>query len=287
MNVFNDTRLDRCPFCQAPKLRQVGQITYAKPTLFSSNVIELEYPAYLVKCDNCTSCFTQNSIKDEDLIKLYTKSDSSDRWSRVPIEESKQSEVIAALSSYFFKDAVVADVGCNTGELLDFAKSLGAKTTIGVELSKKSRKIIHQKGHESIDSLTRLENQSVDLITAFDLIEHLHDPNKFLSLCRQKLKAGGKLVLLTGNINSVSARLSGKNWWYSSYPEHISFVSKKYLTKLSELRLDAAIPTYASKAYKCNYLIVLLSFLIRFPLGKYRGLPSLGPDHFLYVLSKV
>lgn len=286
MKVFNDAILDYCPCCRSPKIRQVGQITYSNPTFFSSNVIELEYPAYLVKCENCTSGFTQNSIKDADLIKLYTNSDSSDRWSRVPIEESKPREVITTLASCFFKDAVVADVGCNTGELLDFAKSLGAKT-IGVELSKNSREIINQKGHESVYSLEQLDNQSLDVITAFDLLEHLHDPNDFLSLCRQKLKAGGKLVLLTGNINSVSARLAGKNWWYSSYPEHISFVSKKYLSKITELRLDAAIPTYASEAYKRNYLRVLISFLIRFPFGKYRGLPSLGPDHFLYVLSKV
>jgi len=238
-----------------------------------------------MKCESCVSGFTQNAIQNDDLIKLYTNSDSSDRWSRVPIEKSKPCEVIKALSSCFFKGAVIVDVGCNTGELLDFAKSFSTKT-IGVELSRNSREIINQKGHESVESIEQIANQSVDVITAFDLIEHLHDPNEFLGICSQKLKAGGKLILLTGNINSISARLSGNNWWYSRYPEHISFISKKYLSTLGYLRLDAAIPTYASKGYKRSYLRVLVSFLIRFPIGKYQGLPSLGPDHFLYVLSK-
>jgi SAM-dependent methyltransferase len=285
MKVQNSVTHDFCPFCKSGSINLTGKIRYAKPTLFSSTMIELENDAYLMKCNSCESGFIHNSIRDFDLTKLYSESNSGRRWSNTSFSANKSNEIIEALSSFFFKGSIIVDVGCNTGELLDFASLFDTKT-IGVELSEESRKIIEQKGHQALTSLDELDDKSIDIITAFDLIEHLHNPNNFIELCTKKLKDGGKLILLTGNINSISAHIAGNAWWYCCYPEHISFISKKYLSAIKDLTLSSAIPTYASKGYKQSYLRVLINFLIRYPLGKYRGLPSLGPDHFLYILSK-
>ncbi|HCO01216.1 MAG: hypothetical protein CL578_01115 [Alteromonadaceae bacterium] len=285
MKVSNDFVYQFCPFCGNEIIEKVGEIEYGKPVLFSSNTIELLYPAFLMKCKHCRSGFTQYAVQNIDLIDLYSNSNSGNRWSNAVLEKNKSSEIINVLYSYISRNSKIVDVGCNTGELLDFAKALGAKT-IGIELSKKSRETLKQKEHESYESLEHLDNQSIDVITAFDLIEHLHYPNEFINLCRKKLKDSGSLILLTGNINSISAVISGSKWWYCSYPEHISFVSKKYLSNIEGFKLDLALPTYASKSYRRNFLRIIISLLIKYPFGKYRGLPSMGPDHFLYVLTK-
>ena len=49
--------------------------------------------------------------------------------------------------------------------------------------------------------------EKYDLITAIEIIEHLHDPWKYLSDCRSLLKEGGILVLSTPNISNFVSRL--------------------------------------------------------------------------------
>lgn len=285
MKISNNFCSSNCPVCGSELIERQGDINYSNPIYFSSVTINLEYQPSLWKCGICESGFTQNSINETDLRKLYTESDSGTRWSRVTFEENKPPEVIKLLKSIFLNGTTLADIGCNTGELLDFAKEHSVKT-IGVELSNASRSIVEGKGHKSFTSLDQIEDDSLDIITAFDLIEHLHDPNQFISLSEKKLKQKGKLILLTGNINSLSSKLSRARWWYCSYPEHLSFISKKYLETNKFLKLIDALPTYASKGYKHSIFRVAINFLIKYPLKKYKGLPSMGPDHFLYVLEK-
>lgn len=283
--INNNYICEKCPFCESKKIYEVGPITYSKPLLFSSNEISLAHRSYLWRCGECFSSFTQYSICENDLETLYTESNSESRWSSSPFQTLKCPEVVEILASLFSSAKMVADVGCNTGELLDFAKTFGSKT-LGIELSKTSREILESKGHAALTSLRDTENNSLDIITAFDLIEHLHDPNQFIELSAKKLKQKGKLILLTGNINSISAKLSGARWWYCAYPEHLSFISRKYLETNKYLKLVESVPTYASKGYKHSILRIAISLIIKFPLGRYRGLPSIGADHFLYVLEK-
>lgn len=285
IQVNNNLWRESCLFCKASAIYKAGTIHYDQPVLFSSTEIKLLNVAELWRCKNCFSGFTQNAIPDDDMVKLYTHSLSSRRWVNTLFEETRRPEVVKAMELIFGLGGLVVDVGCNTGELLDFAKGLGCKT-IGVELSTESKAVLFQKVHEVRASLEDIPDQSVDVITAFDLVEHLHDVVGFLSLCRRKLKAGGKLVLLTGNIGSLSLRLTGSAWWYCRYPEHIAFPSSYFLSRLSGLGLLEAIPTYSSVGYYTNWLRSILGWLMRAPLGKYRGLPSLGPDHCFYILQK-
>ena len=285
VSVDNSFRHDFCPFCRALDIVKVGVINYDLPILFSSTKIELLNSPELWRCRRCFSGFTQNAITPDEALRLYTNSESSLRWSDTPFERQKMPEVVQAMKSVFSSCRHVVDVGCNTGELLDFAKSLGCKTT-GVELSTGSRTKLLEKGHTFTSALRNLQDQSADVITAFDLIEHVHDINAFLSLCGKKLKVGGKLMVLTGNINCVSSRLAGSDWWYSRYPEHIAFPSRSFVARWSGFELLEAIPTYASIGYRAHRIRSILSWIVRTPLGKYRGLPAIGPDHYLYILKK-
>jgi SAM-dependent methyltransferase len=207
-----------------------------------------------------------------------------------PVEQTKNIEIINILNKYFLDKKTVVDVGCNIGLLLDFAKSRGLKT-IGIELSEESKSILLSKGHEVYDSLDCVKDGSVDVITAFDLVEHLYNVNTFIESCYKKLSKNGVLIILTGNPSSLSATLSGKNWWYIKYPEHIVFPSKEYYKNLTNFNLCKYHQTYASKVYKVAFHKILLFFIKGFIKKmlfsfEYNGLPSLGPDHHLVVLKK-
>jgi len=254
------------------------------PVIFSTNEVELNLIPELWKCHNCASWFAQNIFSAEQAKGLYSTGDAGERWSRELFELQKHRNILDTLESISGNGVKLLDVGCNTGELLDFAKDRGCFTS-GVEFSSASRKALCEKGHQGYASMEDV-NEQFDVITAFDLVEHLYDIPKFFSECERLLNDNGKLIILTGNISSISARLCKENWWYLKYPEHIVFPSRKFYQRFSGFHLEQWIPTYASKGYQCPVRHVISGFVKQFFEGGYTGLPSLGPDHVLAVLRK-
>ena len=285
MQINNSAILNRCPLCASSSIYQVGKLKYREKINFSSHEVVFSHIPELWKCQGCLSCFVQNTVDVETAKMLYSTGQPGDRWSKVPFDQSKTYEVIEHMSAIFKNKGNVLDVGCNTGELLDFALKFGCKTS-GVEFSLASREILSEKGHRPYATLEDSPG-GYDVITAFDLVEHLHDVPAFLKICREKLSAKGRLVILTGNVNSFSARRAGSNWWYAQYPEHIVFPSKRYFRGKTSFRIEKWIGTYASVGYrfpvKRIWSEILNSVLRR---QTYTGLPSIGPDHVLIFLKK-
>jgi cyclopropane fatty-acyl-phospholipid synthase-like methyltransferase len=198
-------------------------------------------------------------------------------------EQQKPQEIVGELSRLFTAGKEHLDVGCSAGNLLDYAKARGC-VTAGVDYSSTTREFIERKGHTWFPSLEALEAKTFDVITAFDLIEHLYDVRAFLHECSRRLRPAGRLVILTGNIESVSARIARQHWWYASYPEHIVFPSIKFFKECAGYTIERCVPTYASISYRVPVHSRLRGFLSGFLRGRYRGLPALGPDHMLLTL---
>lgn len=283
--VSNDHRHYSCPFCKSKNIYGIGRIFYSSPILFSTTSITTSRAPELWGCHQCQSRFTQNSIPEQDAIELYSIGKSIDRWKAPKFIEHHCPEVVEEIEISLIQDHFVVDVGCNTGEFLDFALSKKCKTG-GIEFSNDSRTILEEKGHSTYPNLGELENSSVDVITAFDLVEHLYNPAEFIAQCHNKLKPGGKLYIVTGNALCISARLSKEHWWYVSYPEHIVFPSKKYFLKYSPFRLEQIIKTYAGKSYKRPSREVVYPAIRGLLSGSYNASPSIGPDHMLVTLKK-
>ena len=130
-----------------------------------------------------------------------------------------------------------------------------------------------------------LADDTVDAIFAFDLIKHLLQPRDFIDRCFAKLRAGGSLLILTGGIGSISARLARTRWWYLQYPEHISFPSLDFFVSLTDLNDIGAqllrLQGILCKRYKSDRWICLLQ-----RLGQIFGIASLGADHVAVELTR-
>ena len=106
----------------------------------------------------------------------------------------------------FVKDKNVLDAGCGSGYGADFLASRGAKYVLGVDIS--SEAIAYAQEHYRRNNLEylvmdvtnlRLDDKSFDVIVAFEVIEHLHDQEKFLAEVRRVLKDDGLLIISTPN----------------------------------------------------------------------------------------
>jgi SAM-dependent methyltransferase len=73
----------------------------------------------------------------------------------------------------------------------------------------------------------------VDVITMFDVIEHLPQPGEVLALCYRYLKPGGIIVITTGDFASMMARWTGTNWRLMTPPQHLWYFTKESLRRFS------------------------------------------------------
>jgi 2-polyprenyl-3-methyl-5-hydroxy-6-metoxy-1,4-benzoquinol methylase len=131
------------------------------------------------------------------------------------------------------------DVGCSSGAFVAAAQSLGIEAE-GVEPSSAPAKTARESGLKVYQGLLEelnLPSSSYDVITLFEVIEHLKEPLSLLKECHRILREGGLLVIRTGNTDSWSAHYQKGSWEYFSieaHGGHVSFFNPASVGKLAE-----------------------------------------------------
>lgn len=135
------------------------------------------------------------------------------------------------------------DIGCATGIFLDSIKVLEGKNSgnnwdlNGIEVSAFASKIAQQKGHNVFcGTLTdaQFPSQSFDVVTLWDVFEHLHDPKCDLAEIHRILKPDGLLVMRVPNLDSWDAKLFGKYWVGYEPPRHLYIFGKQTIVRMLE-----------------------------------------------------
>ena len=127
------------------------------------------------------------------------------------------------------------DVGCAAGFFLVEAKA--HYQVRGVELSEYSSRFAREQF--GLDVITgtlheaALPDASVDLVTLWDVIEHVSDPHALLAEVARVLAPGGRVVLTTGDIGSAYAQARGVQWHLMTPPWHLYFFSRSTLAALA------------------------------------------------------
>jgi len=209
----------------------------------------------LMICSQCgyakrldTVCFQNNLKNQQSFFDSNAKRPEKSfiRWPRRPALVASEVRRLAG------KKGRVLDVGCGTGMWLAALGNGWEK--YGVEVSEKAASIALRFAKAEIYcgpiETYEAEENCFDLITAFALIEHLSEPRSFLEWAYKHLKAGGLLVLMTGDRESKTARAMGEKWPLYHSDEHVSFFSARSLTQLVE---DAGF-TVVRKEWRFMYM---------------------------------
>jgi SAM-dependent methyltransferase len=77
-------------------------------------------------------------------------------------------------------------------------------------------------------------DDSFHAVTLWDVLEHLSSPQTAIAEIARVLRPGGRLVLSTGDVGSLVARMSGARWHLYTLPEHLFFHTRKSLRILLE-----------------------------------------------------
>jgi 2-polyprenyl-3-methyl-5-hydroxy-6-metoxy-1,4-benzoquinol methylase len=131
--------------------------------------------------------------------------------------------------------ARILDVGCGPGAFLDVAAGHGLEA-YGVEIGTSSWQLanLRHSNHVHLGDLNSavFRDDFFDLVTMFDVIEHLEDPLSTLQEVRRILKVGGTTCIVTPNISSINARLLGTHWYQYKPDEHLFYFSRQSLHAL-------------------------------------------------------
>lgn len=191
-----------------------------------------------VKCTECGLVFMNPHPSLQEIINYYP-----DEYEPYRVSHSRIANLLSLHSSWkryrFIKpyknSGKLLDIGCSTGTFLNYLKHKGGWDVYGVEMNENAAKIGLEKGiNIKIGHFEQVEfdPQSFDVVTLWDVLEHMYDPITVLNKIHQLLKPGGILVIRVPNMDSIDAKIFKKYWAGLDAPRHLYVFTKFTLHKL-------------------------------------------------------
>ena len=193
-------------------------------------------------CDKCGLIFINKRWEDfqpQDLYEEYYKNEIAGRF-------NFGVEYVIRLFRFFraFKIFTIypqaksiLDIGSGRGFMLHYLKKYYKyQRTAGTQISKNAIEFSRNKlGLEIYDrDLLELSfnNASFDIITIWQVLEHVVEPEKHIEKVYNLLNNGGKLIIEVPNFNSWTRALTNKYWLGLDLDYHINFFTPESLSLL-------------------------------------------------------
>ena len=189
-----------------------------------------------------------NDLDDyEDAYLQYLQPDAADA--------ANFDALFAWMSSFAAVDGKrLLDVGAGSGKLVRHLRRRGVDAC-GIEPSRAlfDRFLADDAAFRkaTVDAI----DGTFDIVTAFDVLEHVSDPHAFLSAIVDRLGPHGVLFLSTPDVESTVARIFGRRWHFY-YPYHLSYFGPRTLTRLAAShQLTLVDVTHRGRLRSLGYVI--------------------------------
>ncbi len=217
--------LVNCPLCGSEKHRIVRQSRY--PAEMTAERFRDAFRAssdhslldQLVCCEDCSLVYVNPRVSEEILLGGY--SDAMD-----PDFVTQNSERIKTFTRTLKKTLrrlkipengglKILDVGCAGGAFLVAARNCGLQPT-GIEPNRWAadfgRRNYGLDIHEGTLTVDRFPEASFDMVSLWDVIEHMTGPAAVLSIIQKILKPSGVLIVNFPDYGSRAAQVMGDKW---------------------------------------------------------------------------
>ncbi|WP_420629795.1 class I SAM-dependent methyltransferase [Candidatus Leptofilum sp.] len=140
----------------------------------------------------------------------------------------------------YVKQGDLLDVGCATGDFLAEVTLQSGWQVVGIETSVSA--VRYAREQVGLNVLVSTLNQasfpkeSFDVITMWDVLEHVYDPCVVLDEVGRLLRPGGIFVVNHPNLDSIDRYLFGRFWAGFELPRHLYLFPTKLLNDLMEQR---------------------------------------------------
>lgn len=197
----------RCIFCGDTGCASLGTVgkddlisLYGKG--FSTDVSEyFDSDLTLYECVACRLKFFDPLVTGDE--KFYNALQKYDWY----YADNKHEYEIAR--EYVGEGDQVLDVGSGRGA---FARHVPHAKFLGLDFSENARAIAEREGVEvrcqSVEEYAAQNPESVDVVTAFQVMEHVADPRRFTESLLETLKPGGRMVVAVPSESSFWGRVT-------------------------------------------------------------------------------
>jgi dolichyl-phosphate beta-glucosyltransferase len=202
----------------------------------------------IIQCGTCKVLSLHPKLKESDLYSLYDKDyfllgDKTAGYHDYIIWrkfiEKTANKRLSIIEQYVSRKGKLLEIGCATGYFLKVAAERGWEVK-GIEISQWAAKAAIQLiGSDKIinssieNAFDQLRNTKYDVIVAWDVFEHIIQPDILLDNLHNTLMPGGIFAFTTPNSEGFLAKAYGSHWHnFDKVPEHLYFFGKSNLLHL-------------------------------------------------------
>lgn len=205
---------------------------------------EIEYHSTWVECELCGSAHIDPYPSQDELKKFYAadytelhKLYYSKNYEKVIFENYGLSLKDAGLSINHYQEKSILDYGCANGVFYKYLieiQNLDRKNIFGCDIESDTLKTCKKLSSNffSIEEVYQIQKR-FDLITLWNVIEHIFEPQKEIKSIVQLLKDDGQIFIETPMFGKLAQKL-GADWSHYLVTEHINLFSRSAIKKMFE-----------------------------------------------------
>jgi 2-polyprenyl-3-methyl-5-hydroxy-6-metoxy-1,4-benzoquinol methylase len=226
-----------CPVCDADDYKVLYEPTVRidDPAKLYGAASGLTGTQRIVRCNKCEVIYENPRFSEADIIRGYSSSNDAGHDSQHAMRRRSFLSALEGLKDKLpKKGAKILDVGTAGGAFLEAATDFGYDA-YGLEPSQflveqgKRRGLKISQGTITENSYSTGE---FDMVCLWDVLEHLANPKRDLSMIHSLLKPGGTLLINYPDIGTIPAKLAGsKFWWLLSV--HLTHFDRKSIKEIS------------------------------------------------------
>lgn len=223
-----------CRFCFYETKPFLNVSTRDLDEAFLDSTLRSRLPTLVLqRCPECKSLWANDARADAQvLLDAYHRVDGHYFEPQTSTGYANFYRWLEQLALPYVKGTRVLDLGCGDGAFLSAISDNWVKQ--GIEPSKAGVKFARQKNLDVVcgtfDDPPR--EYEVDWLVVLDVIEHVVDPHQFVEEFKKKLRPGAVLLILTGDADSIPAKIAGPQWSYLRWCGHVSVFSNQSLKRL-------------------------------------------------------